>query len=1519
MIQWVEKPQTDEEIFTILHPLVKRWFQEKFKTFSMPQKYGIMPIHSRENILISSPTGSGKTLTGFGAILNELVDSAEKGILEDKVYCIYVSPLKALSTDIQVNLLKPLEEIEALSDKDHRIRVGVRTGDTTAYQRQKMAENVPHILITTPESLALLLVSKKFRPHLRAVDWVLIDEIHSFAENKRGTHLSLLLEQLQVLNPGMARIGLSATVAPLEKIAQFLAGTNRTCKLVDISYLKELDMQVLSPVTDLINTDFKDIQDRTYELLHELIQSHKTTLIFTNTRAGTERVVHTLKQRFPGAYYEIEEKPPFSHASLIGAHHGSLSKLHRFDIEQKLRDGKLKAVVCSTSLELGIDIGSIDLVILLGSPKSVARALQRCLPYDAEILLADGSYKKIGEIVENKEKVEVISYDKTKGYVKNKIVQYHKNEADTEYTIQIRSENKITCTAEHPILTKEGWKKAKDITFKDQLATVCSDIRFENKEPKIYEIIPEDKFYVSQKKEFFRKITDNLIKKGYTLREISEKTDISYSRIIDLRRAVGRKKSVRLDYFLRICDLAKIQNKEKYLSNLKSRSNFRLNVPLKLNKEILWLAGIVATDGCIVKCKSKWKEPYYHIKIGNTSKVLIDKAAQIMNKLGFNCYKSLRKDGFFQVECGSSLLSHLFFSLGIPCKNKTINVEVSNNIFKLPKKLQYAYLEGIFEGDGNFGKKTEIVRIFSASPKFAKGLHNLLIRLGINSKVNKSKSKTSKLVKKINHKEIFVITISRKKEVQNFFNNIPCFGEKANNSKKLIQNKNFKYDSIKHQNNHIIWRGIENISKKKKKAITYNLTLNDPNNNFIVENIITHNCGRAGHQLHAVTKGRLIVTDRDDLIECSVLLKNALERKIDKIHIPENALDVLVQHILGFVLDTEVTTEELYNITKESYSYRNLSYEDFIEVIRYLAGDFQSLENRNIFAKIRFEDDILKSRGKLTRMIYTSNLGTIPSSGGVVVKIGENPVGMIDESFLERLKKGDTFVLGGDVYEFKFARGMVAQVSPAYNRTPTVPQWFSEMLPLNFDLAESIQNLRSRIYELLDKKTPKKEILEWIHSYVYVNDVAAEAIYTYMEEQYSFLKAFPRKSNLVVEAYHDDFLSQSKKHYLIVHSLHGRRANEALSRVFAYALGKFHHKDVEVGLNDNGFYLASTKQMDIAHVVSLIEEDEFKMLLKTSLERTEIVRRRFRQCAERAFMILRSYKGKTKRTGRQQVSSQILLRAAEKINKDFVIIKEAMREVVEDAMDIDNAAQVFSELKNGSKKLIVIETSLPSPFATNLMLQGFSDIISIEDRHTFLQKMHTLALAKIGREVQPTSKVKKVIKKQKISEKQRVVLDELKKVKSVPVEARNEIAKMIKGIEPDSFVIQELHRHKNMIRVEWPQNVADFVLAYIEPGFDAKAYWKQPDPINYENFWDMQKKRSKEKKESEAFLLRKELVIACKKRKVPYDVVEELIFSLDGKKITKKTKDFFAEEFKKGVHKAWSDRVVKYIQIILKK
>ncbi len=857
MITEQTKSYSKKQIYKTLHPWVRKWFDESFEDFTPAQKKSLVDIHKRNNILVSSPTGSGKTLTAFLSIISELASLAEKNELEDKVYCIYISPLKALDNDIEKNLEEPLKGIEKIAGRELGIRKAVRTGDTTQYQRQKMLKKPPHILITTPETLAILLVAPKFREKLSGVKYVIIDEIHSLAENKRGVHLSLSLERLHHLIGTYTRIGLSATVSPLEEMAKFLVGyeygVGRDCKIVDVNYLKELEMEVVCPVSDIVIADSEDTRLAMYDMLDDLIQENKTTLIFTNTRSGTERYVHNLKEMFPGHYNDGN----------IMAHHSSLSKEVRLETEEKLKKGELKCVISSTSLELGIDIGYIDMVILINSPKSVARALQRI--------------------------------------------------------------------------------------------------------------------------------------------------------------------------------------------------------------------------------------------------------------------------------------------------------------------------------------------------------------------------------------------------------------------------------------------------------------------------------GRSGHKIHEKSKGKIIVTDRDDLVECSVLLKNAKEGKIDKIKIPTNCLDVLAQHIYGMSIENKWDIDYAYDVIRKSYCYKDLSREEYEDVLSYLAGEYVELEERYVYAKIwvDYKENQFGKRGKLARMLYSTNIGTIPDSSGVAVKCNGDVIGTIEEDFMERLKKGDTFVLGGNTYRFNYGKGMTINVTPSVG-PPTIPSWFSQQLPLSFDLALDIQRFRDFMNSKFMYNRSKEEIMEFIYDYLYVDDFAANSIYEYFLEQYKYAQ-IPSNRKMVIE-YYTGF---GGKKFVIFHSLFGRKVNDALSRATAYLVARRFNVNVTISISDNGFYLSSDGKIGGLESFKELTPENFRNILTQALNKTETLASRFRHCAGRSLMTLRNYKGEKKSAGRQQVRGKILLKYVQEMDNNFPILNEARREALEDYMDVENALKVINWINSGEMEIKVINTVIPSPFAFNLVSQGYLDVLNQNDKAEFTKRMHLAILEKI--------------------------------------------------------------------------------------------------------------------------------------------------------------------------------------------
>ncbi len=896
MIEFVDKSFSDSESLDVLNGYVREWFTKNFSELTPPQKYSFKLISEKKNVLIAAPTGSGKTMSAFLSILNSLFNKSLAGELERKIYCIYVSPLRSLNNDIYKNLGKPLEEVYDAMKKDNGINIikgnmtevtiGVRTGDTSQKERRQQLAKPPNILITTPESLAILINSEKFMENMKGLEYIVVDEIHELANNKRGVHLSLSIERLQDMVKGrITRIGLGATLYPLEEAAKFLVGFNgetpRDCKIVDASWSKELDVRAMSPVKDMISSSNEKIEDSMYEEINAIIKASKTTLIFTNTRSGTERVVFNLKHRF-------------KYGEDIAAHHSSLSRDSRLDVEELLKKGSLKCAVSSTSLELGVDIGTIENVIQLGSPKSVTRAIQRI--------------------------------------------------------------------------------------------------------------------------------------------------------------------------------------------------------------------------------------------------------------------------------------------------------------------------------------------------------------------------------------------------------------------------------------------------------------------------------GRAGHSFRAKARGEMIVLNRDDLVECTVMLDAALKKHLDSFTVPRNALDVLAQHIVGMSLNKKWTVDEAYAVVRSSYAYSDLERHDFISLLNYLSGKYVGLESRHVYGKIWYDEDegAFGRRGMYAKPIYMLNLGTIPDEVAVNVLLSSSKawIGNIEEEFLTRLKPGDIFSLGGRLYRFEYAKGTKCYVSEAHTNLPTIPPWFSEQLPLSYELADEIGEFRAKMSAFVLGNTKKKradagrarigiyrtlkggkiptEASDFLSLYP-IDSNAKHAIFGYFVEQALFAGAIPSNKLIVIETTNEE---KTGTESVVFHSLFGRKINDALSRLVAFEVGMMLDEDVSIMVNDNGFILSAGKSVKFADrvikdAISKLLEADIELLLKENIRKTELMKRRFRHVAGRSFMILRNYRGWKQSVGRQQVNAQILLKAAEEIDPNFPVIKETYREIFSDVMDLARTKKVLDMIRSGMIKYKMIKTGSPSPFAHTLFAFGHADVVLMKDRQAYLKYLHKLVMKSI--------------------------------------------------------------------------------------------------------------------------------------------------------------------------------------------
>lgn len=843
-----------EEVLSLLHPIVSEWFRGKYGGVTEAQSMAVPVIHHRESVLVSSPTGSGKTLTAFLSIINELTLLADRGELEDRIYAVYVSPLKALANDINENLITPLKEIsdrfESHGMEAPGIRVAVRTGDTLPSERQKHARTPPHIFITTPESLSLVLSTPVFRKRFEDVHYVVVDEVHEICDSKRGVALSVALERLQgFCGDTLVRIGLSATVAPIEEVARFLAGRSgavpRPMKIVEVFGQRDLDLSVICPADDMTSLSFEVVNSKMYDLLKEMIERHRTTLVFTNTRSGTESVVYKLKER------GLED---------VGVHHGSLSRETRLDVEGDLRAGDLRAVVSSTSLELGIDIGSIDLVVQIGSPKSVSKGLQRI--------------------------------------------------------------------------------------------------------------------------------------------------------------------------------------------------------------------------------------------------------------------------------------------------------------------------------------------------------------------------------------------------------------------------------------------------------------------------------GRAGHQYGGTSKGRMVVFENDDLIECAVLSRAAHRKAIDRVTIPDKPLDVLSQVIVGLSLERPWGVDEAHSLITRSHCYRHLTRAELVGVLRYLGGkdDFEG-----VYSKVWYDEAegvFGKKRG--SRMIFYLNQGTIPEEADYKVFSERGAlVGSLSEKFVERLSKGDIFVLGGRSYEFLGSKGMKAMVKSATGRKPTVPSWTGEMLPRSFDLSVMVGEFRGEVASRLETESDD-ETLRWLMEDFRVDEGSANTIINYFREQKA-VGTISTDSRLVVEGYID----QSGNRNAIFHFPFGRRVNDALSRAYASALSERVKANVTISISDDSFMLTSPKPFNLDGLASAVSSGSLERRLRDSVKDSELFMQRFRHVATRSFMVLRNYRGKALSVGRQQLRSQRLLDALHEI-PDFPVMTETFNEILDGVMDLDHAREVLVSMERGERSVEYLPfSSVPSPFAHSIVMIGISDIVLMEDRSLLLRNLHRRVVERV--------------------------------------------------------------------------------------------------------------------------------------------------------------------------------------------
>ncbi|MEM4697562.1 MAG: ATP-dependent helicase, partial [Zestosphaera sp.] len=496
--------------------------------------------------------------------------------------------------------------------------------------------------------------------------------------------------------------------------------------------------------------------------------------------------------------------------------------------------------------------------------------------------------------------------------------------------------------------------------------------------------------------------------------------------------------------------------------------------------------------------------------------------------------------------------------------------------------------------------------------------------------------------------------------------------------------------------------------------------------------------GRSGHNVRDVSRGYLVAVDRDDLVEISVLTYLARLKKLDNVHIPMKPLDILAQVLVGMSLEKKWRVEEAYKVIKRAYNYSRLTYEEFLSVLRYLAGRYEDIpDDIPVYSKIWLdEEEGVFGKKKSARMIYYLNAGAIPDETKMRVFLeGRKYIGDLEEEFVSFLEPGDIFVLGGKTYMFVRSEGLKVIVKNAEGQRPTVPSWFSEALPLTYDSALEVGAFRGLVSELISKYGVKKAT-KLISSMYQLGKREARYITQYVWEQIKVCKVVPTNKKLLIELWNEE-----NSQNLIFHFLFGRRVNQVLSRAYAHVFSNELGVPVRVTISDNGFMLTLpphtiTDISVVENLVSTLSSVKLRGTLVKALRRSEILKRKFRHVAERSLALLKVYRGVETSVNRREINSETLLKISEKI-PGYPLLVEAYREVLEDSMDIQHAEEVLKKIESGEITIEFITSSeVPCPFSHNLIVQGYSDVVLMEDKRKILNMLYNKILTKMRGETQ---------------------------------------------------------------------------------------------------------------------------------------------------------------------------------------
>jgi ATP-dependent Lhr-like helicase len=854
---------------------VQRWFRKRYGS-PTPAQAGAWPlIAAGRSVLIASPTGTGKTLAAVLSVLDAL--DAGPRPLPDSVQCLYISPLRALAYDLEKNLQEPLRELYG-SLEASPIRVAMRTGDTASSARARQKARPPHILLTTPETLCVLLSQPAWLPILRTVRWAIVDEIHALAEGKRGVHLTLSLERLAALaaepgigHPGhrLQRIGLSATVAPIEEVGRFLTGAREPeCAIVDAASAKKIHLRVHTPLRKDPYPEAGYTGQRLIRELGQLIRAHRTTLVFTNTRSGAEASTFWLRETCPDL------------AGVIECHHASLDRDLRQEVEDRLKRGELRAVVCSTSLELGIDIGSVDLVVMLATPKGVSRALQRT--------------------------------------------------------------------------------------------------------------------------------------------------------------------------------------------------------------------------------------------------------------------------------------------------------------------------------------------------------------------------------------------------------------------------------------------------------------------------------GRAGHNIHSISRGVLMATNVNDLVEACATVLLARARHLDFVRIPAAPLDILAQHLVSMGCERYWTRDEAFSLIRAAWPYRDLTRADFDDTLDYLAGGGQALRRQyaDVFGKIDLDFDGFRTRAGRVQREFLQNVGVIPETGVVRVRLKNRVLGSVEESFMRLMNPGDVFVISGRPVRLERTGQMEVFVSRADGALPTIPRWNAHKMPLSAGVAGEISRFRGEVRLRLENNEPEGLLRAWISRRLACGIANARVIHAMFSAQRR-LSEIPLEGTLLVEELLEDpgspsVTAERPRHYFF-HSLIGRAANDALSRVVARRLSALRGGNAISTPHDYGFVLTVSEHQvfDAGELREILSPESFHEDFRAALERSEMLKYHFRNAAQTGLMVYRNHYSERKPLRKLQWSTEVIFNVLQKYEPNHVLLRTARQDTAQGGfLDANAALEYVEHLEKLGWPLRHRQVAHVPPLSFAMYATRIKEALHVEDPAETMERLFHLWWKELGAEAE---------------------------------------------------------------------------------------------------------------------------------------------------------------------------------------